>query len=266
LYFNNGTNNTALGVQALNNNSTGGSNTAIGVNALLTNNGNNNTAAGLQALNNNSTGSNNTGIGVNALLNNTTGINNTALGFGAGPGVSNNFNTVTIGINSLTTTNNLALLGNTSTIFCGGYANWTNYVSDRRFKKNIKENVPGLDFINALRPVTYSLDLRGLNQFIYKDKTADYEKSMAQSIDEKEKIVVTGFIAQEVEAAAKKTGYDFDGVIIPKDTAQNNYAISYASFVVPLVKAMQEQQALIQKQQLKIELLEKRVAAIEAKL
>ena len=84
---------------------------------------------------------------------------------------------------------------------------------------------------------------------------------------------MSGFIAQEVEAAAKKTGYDFDGVIIPKDITQNNYAISYASFVVPLVKAVQElaartdlQQATIEEQNKKIEMLLKEIQQIKDKL
>ena len=49
----------------------------------------------------------------------------------------------------------------------------------------------------------------------------------------------TGFIAQEVETAAKNIGYDFDGVHHP-ESDKDNYTIGYASFVVPLVKAVQE--------------------------
>ena len=54
-----------------------------------------------------------------------------------------------------------------------------------------------------------------------------------------QKIVCTGFIAQDVEASAKKIGYDFDGV----DAAKNDkdlYGLRYSEFVVPLVKAVQE--------------------------
>jgi len=61
---------------------------------------------------------------------------------------------------------------------------------------------------------------------------------------ESSSIVRTGFIAQEVEAAAKKVGFDFDGVSTPENET-DLYGIRYAEFVVPLVKAMQEQQEMI---------------------
>jgi hypothetical protein len=75
--------NTALGDNALVNN-TGASNTAIGENALFSNTmGINNTAIGVFALQNNTTGSNNMASGWDALRNNTTGYQNTATGFEA---------------------------------------------------------------------------------------------------------------------------------------------------------------------------------------
>ena len=57
-------NNTAIGVQALNQNSTGGYNTATGSFALQNNNGDENTATGSLALEENTTGSSNTATGV----------------------------------------------------------------------------------------------------------------------------------------------------------------------------------------------------------
>jgi len=86
------------------------------------------------------------------------------------------------------------------------------------------------------------------------------------TITEKENTVMTGFIAQEVEKAAQKTGYDFDGIVKPKDMTQNNYGISYASFVVPLVKAVQEQQVLIEALQKQNALLLQRLNKVEAVL
>ena len=68
---------------------------------------------------------------------------------------------------------------------------------------------------------------------------------------ESSSIVRTGFIAQEVEAAAKKVGFDFDGVSTPQNET-DLYGIRYAEFVVPLVKAMQEQQEIIEGQETKI--------------
>ena len=79
-----GAENTASGVQALQFNTTGGFNTAIGVLALYSNTtGNNNTASGHAALKQNTTGSSNTASGLNALQFNTTGASNTATGVNA---------------------------------------------------------------------------------------------------------------------------------------------------------------------------------------
>jgi len=52
-------------------------------------------------------------------------------------------------------------------------------------------------------------------------------------------VVQTGFIAQEVAEAAKQAGYNFNGVHVP-DNGADNYSISYEKLVVPLVKAVQE--------------------------
>jgi len=51
--------------------------------------------------------------------------------------------------------------------------------------------------------------------------------------------VYTGFVAQEVEQAAKELNYEFSGVDAPKNE-NDVYGLRYAEFVVPLVKAVQE--------------------------
>ena len=53
-------------------------------------------------------------------------------------------------------------------------------------------------------------------------------------------IVYTGFVAQDVEKAAKSLNYDFSGIDKPKDDKQSFYGLRYGDFVVPLVKAVQE--------------------------
>ncbi len=62
---------------------------------------------------------------------------------------------------------------------------------------------------------------------------------MKESYDQAEAITHTGFIAQEVEAAAKQSGFDFSGVHAPVNE-KDNYSLSYSEFTVPLVKAVQE--------------------------
>ncbi len=79
-----GGNNTASGSHALENNTTGFENTASGVSALFSNiTGSQNTANGSGALRSNTTGGNNTATGTVALTDNTTGVGNTASGSGA---------------------------------------------------------------------------------------------------------------------------------------------------------------------------------------
>jgi len=75
-----------------------------------------------------------------------------------------------------------------------------------------------------------------------------------KSRNDKSSIRYTGFIAQEVEATVNELGVAFSGVDAPTNK-ESHYGLRYADFVVPLVKAVQEQQA-------QIELLEP--AAMEA--
>ncbi len=74
-----------------------------------------------------------------------------------------------------------------------------------------------------------------------KDKNVNDKSSalIEQGIKEKEKVLYTGFVAQDVEAVAKKINYDFSGVDKPQDE-NGLYGLRYAEFVVPLVKAVQE--------------------------
>jgi hypothetical protein len=76
-----GSDNVAVGVNALLNNTTGTINTAVGLNALANNTiGDSNNAVGAGALVSNTTGVRNVAMGVNALQLNTTGHSNTAIG------------------------------------------------------------------------------------------------------------------------------------------------------------------------------------------
>jgi len=88
-----GVGNTASGVNALQNNTTGGANTASGLVSLQQNTtGGANTADGFAALLVNTTGGNNTAIGDQTMLDNTTGSFNTAVGFSALVSVTGSYN------------------------------------------------------------------------------------------------------------------------------------------------------------------------------
>lgn len=81
----------------------------------------------------------------------------------------------------------------------------------------------------------------------------------------KEAIKYTGFLAQDVEEAAKETGYEFSGIKKPQND-KDHYGIAYSEFVVPLVKAVQEQQKMIQEQQKMIEELKKQVEDLKKQI
>jgi hypothetical protein len=184
------------------------------------------------------------------------------IGAGAALNNPNIFNCTVIGSNTPGAGSNSARIGNNTVTTIGGFANWTNF-SDGRFKVNMKEDVEGLDFILQLRPVTYNLDVQQINSRLFahkKDKT--FSVTEQNAIRAKTAIRQSGFVAQEVEAAARKLGYDFSGVDAPKNE-NDFYGLRYAEFVVPLVKAVQEQQALIQQQTKTIEELLKRVEKLE---
>ena len=85
---------------------------------------------------------------------------------------------------------------------------------------------------------------------------------MMKDHDNASRIRRNRFIAQEVEEAAKKSGYNFSGIITP-GKEQKHYSLSYESFVVPLVKAVQEQQKIILSQEQKIATQEQKIAAQE---
>ena len=288
-----GNSNTANGYYALRNNTTGYNNTANGYNAMLYNTtGHRNSANGSFALYRNSTGYNNTANGYYALYYNTTGYYNSANGaYSLRQNSSGDYNTAN-GYNSLyyTTTGNYntgigyytrvtgtasnstaignyaymgtsnrIILGNSSISWIGGHSTWYN-TSDARAKTNIKEDVAGLDFILNLRPVTYYFDKDKMDELTGNIDSSEYAEKY-----EINQIKQSGFLAQEVEAAADKVGYDFIGLSKPKDDVKN-YSLSYAMFVVPLVKATQEQQKVIEQQQQTIDEMKKELAEIKAML
>ncbi len=209
---------------------------AVGRGALKDNSaGLNNTAMGNDALSN-STGSGNTAIGTNALTELVSGTDNTALGYNAKIGPTSASNSMALGYNAVANGSNIIAVGNSNITSIGGQVGWSTF-SDGRFKSNIKENVPGLEFINKLKPVTYTLQLKKFDQFLgIKDSLMN---SMASEYAKNEQKIHTGFIAQDVEKMAKQIGYDFDGVNHPQND-KDHYSIAYADFVPSLVKAVQE--------------------------
>jgi len=161
LLFNNGDQNTGIGVAALLSNTTGSFNTATGLNALSSN----------------STGVSNTALGWGALLSNETGENNTAIGVRAGQNITGNSN-ICIGsqVSGVQGENNAIRIGDNlggearcfiggiaSTVMAGGYPVVVNpnenqlgiMASSARFKKDIGSMDKASEAIFSLKPVTF---------------------------------------------------------------------------------------------------------------
>lgn len=278
--------NTAVGNLALWSNIDGHENSAFGHGALFSNNngntgngnrncafgqftlynsvtGNDNTALGFDALGTNTTGSNNTSVGIYAGDNNTTESNNTCIGYGANiPAGLNNCTSLGFqaGNNNWMSIDNQMQLGNASLtdIFCWNAIIWSG--SDKRIKKNIQQNVPGLSFINLLNPVTYNIDIHTENSIIgYPTKTTiipavtDTSGNIitpASVITSNDTVfwpgkyniehkLFSGLLAQQVYSAANQIGYNFSGISVPTDS-NHFFALDYSQFTVPLIKAVQE--------------------------
>jgi hypothetical protein len=256
--------NAALGSQTLYFNEDGSSNTAMGAVALINNiSGNSNVAVGSEALSANTFGDYNTAIGSETLGFNATGSYNSSLGHRAGLFVANYNNTTSIGYDPNASASNRIHIGNTNVTWIGGQVGWSTY-SDRRMKTDITGDVAGLAFIQKLRPVTYHIDLSAINAF----KAAhgrSVEEMQYPDQNEIESYLFSGFIAQEVEAAAVQSNYQFSGLCPPKNE-DDFYSLRYAEFVVPLVKAVQELAAEnLQLKEEQTSILE-RVAKLESRL
>jgi hypothetical protein len=237
-YFNTtGSENTASGYESLYYNTTGYINTASGAYSLYHNiTGSGNTASGYGSLYSNTTGSVNTAIGLGAGQTNTTGSYNTFLGAYSNAAANNLTDATAIGNNAIVDASYHVRVGDTSVTQIGGQVAWSN-LSDARAKSNIRDLELGLDFVLALRPVSFTL------------KTGDGRTDM-------------GFLAQDVEAVLGD-GYSVLGIGADKD---RTLSLRYTDLIAPLVKAVQEQQAGIEGKDARIMALENQQTAQQSQI
>jgi trimeric autotransporter adhesin len=204
------------------------------------------TPQGVPSLFRNITGSANTALGWEALSNNITGDSNTAIGFRAN--VTANMpviNATAIGNSALVDASNKVRIGNTVVTQVEVPVAVT-VGSDKRFKNDISAgNVLGLDFIKKLRPVTYHFDTEKFTRFVTRGMPDSVRRHyLDQNFGPSSARLQHGFIAQEVEKAVNDLNGNFDGLHAP--AGENGYyTLAYSTFVVPLVKAVQEQQQMI---------------------
>ena len=225
--------NVGVGHAALTSATTGGYNTGVGQSALgsLTT-GETNSALGIQALASVTTGLNNTGCGTDAGFSVTTGSNNLLLGHDAGRSSSPSGN-ITIGSDTICLGDN-----GINDLFC---ADTSISSSDARDKTDINNFNVGLEWIKALRPVTYRWDKRtwyGTDEQPY--GTPDGSK--------KRQRLHIGFLAQEMLAVEKANGYGNtkdDSLITINNCDEMSYGIKYERLVPILVNAIKELSAKV---------------------
>ncbi len=262
--------NVAVGVSALGKNTEGIGNVGMGPNALQDNTtGDDNMAIGNQSNRLNVGGGGNVSIGSYSLWNNVAGNYNTAIGMYALRNTTGNYNTAigyeadvpagmteatAIGYNAVAYVSNSVTIGRVGLAGVYAYATYNN-ISDARFKEQVQENVPGLELIKRLKPVTYHLNARMLDGHIKGKPVADSE-----TYQHAYNKLHTGFLAQDVEAICKELGFDFDAVSKPENE-RGHYSLSYSQFIMPLVKAVQEQQEMIERQQAENTALQQRLEA-----
>ena len=223
----------------------GDENTAVGNSTLEDcTSGNQNTAIGYQALKELTTGTQNVAIGSFSLRDVTSGAENTALGDDAGVEVSTGSNNTLLGNRAgrtgspsgqITTGSNNVVLGDNSVsnLFC---ADTSISSSDSRDKTDVSDFTIGLDWIKALRPVTYRWDRRtwyGTDEKPY--GTPDGSKKRAR--------LHVGFLAQEALEVEKANGYgnsNDDSLILNLTDDGMSYGMKYERLIPMLVNAVKE--------------------------
>ncbi len=246
-----GYNNTANGYRALYRNTTGYNNTSNGCSTLYSNTkGCNNTAVGCNALTLNTIAGGNTAIGCDSLSSNTTGHSNTAIGRLALRSLTTYYNCTGLGANSAVTGSNQVQLGDTAVTVYAQKALVTR--SDARDKLDIEDSPLGLNFIMKLRPRKYRMNSREayFEEGEERDFTATNDGSKAG------KRPHYGLVAQEVKETMNELGIDFAGYLDSKiDGGEDVLSLGYTEFIAPMIKAIQQQQQMIEQLQKEIELL-----------
>jgi hypothetical protein len=238
-----GSSNISIGNSSLSANSTGTDNLSIGNSSLNWNEGGTkNVALGNIALQKNTSGRENVAVGWGSLYNNTIGIQNTAIGYLAGftmTAITGSNNTL-VGSYALPSSNNVSdeiTLGNSFVTALRSAATSITSLSDRRDKTDIVPIAEGLDFIKQLKPVTFTWNTR------------DQAKVGIKS---------AGFIAQDLLALQKSSPIGKNLDLVSENNPEKLEA-RYNNLLPVLVKAIQDQQQVIEDQKIRLDALEKLV-------
>jgi hypothetical protein len=223
--------NVSQGFQSLYFNKSSNYNTAFGYRSLFQTTSERNTGVAPESLYSNTSGGYNVGIGFQAGYYNTTGNENVFIGnrsaWASPQGNSNTTgsNNIIIGsqaVGASATESNVITLGNTSIATIRAQVTTITSLSDIRDKTNIMPLNYGINFIKKLNPVSFDWDMR------------DGGKIGISEI---------GFIAQELQQAQIDYGVNIPNLVY--DINPDKLEASYGVLIPIMVKALKEQQALI---------------------
>ena len=202
-----------------------------------------NTAVGYQALTGVTSGDDNIGIGMLAGHSLTTGTGNIIIGKSSDVSAVGGANQTAIGYGITCTGDNDVALGNTSVDSIKGQVSFGDY-SDVRIKKDITDTDIGLEFINQLKPRKFK---RVAPKDYPEEIRNDFEKDYGEL--KHPDTIVDGMIAQEVKETIDSMGVSFSGWHENDNTKQE---LQYATFVMPLIKAVQELSAKVEELEAKL--------------
>ena len=154
--------------------------------------GGENTASGAEAGGSNTTGIQNVFVGQRAgnyVTTITTGNYNTYLGMATSASASNVSNEIVIGRTQAGKGSQTAMIGGNSGAYNGANSSTWSTTSDRRIKKNIKDNTTGLDAIKEIQVKNF--------EYRTEDEIVDFDNA-GSAVVHKEGIQL-GVIAQEIE-------------------------------------------------------------------
>jgi hypothetical protein len=167
------------------------------------------------------------------------GQSSVAIGVGAGV-ADQPERSIAIGVSSNPSSQQEIYIGRTDSSVFIGDGN-VQAVSDLRDKENVADSNLGLNFIMQLQPKSWTANTR------------DHLEPSNDSKRIKGSRPHYGFIAQDVKQAMNSLGVDFAGYCelvhaatpAHKERVRDRLTLRYQEFIGPMVKAMQEQQAMI---------------------
>ena len=236
--------NVAIGDNCLISVTTQTANVAIGHDCLESCTDSSNTAVGHEAMKSASSATVCTAVGRQAGFGITTGDSNSCFGENAGAGINSGANNTCLGRDSGTANGPSGSIGSSDNVVCLGDNNVQSLFcadtsissSDSRDKTDVASFNIGLDWINALRPVTYKWDRRTW----YGTKEEPFGTPDGSKKRSKTHI---GFLAQEALEVEKANGYgtsNDDSLIVNLTPDGMSYGMKYERLVPILVNAIKE--------------------------